>query len=75
MWYINTKTGHAIDLSEVKYFYLIDPAAHEQAVYEKPLIVFRFLDNKTVEAEFQNIEQAQAVIDGIAAMLNGDTTK
>ena len=74
MWYTNTKTGHAIDLSQVNYFYLIDPA-HEDGAYKKPLIVFHFLDNEKVEAEFQNIEQAQTVIDEIAAMLNGDTIK
>ena len=72
MWYTNTQTGHAIDLSQVNYFYLIDPAL-AKAFYEKPLIHFYFLDNETVEAEFQNIEQAQAVFDEIAAMLKADT--
>ncbi len=76
MWYTNTKTGHAIDLSEVKSFSLHNPA-HDlrQDSQHKPNIHFRFLDNETANAEFQNMEEAQEVFDGIAGMLNGDTTK
>ena len=73
MWYTNTQTGHAIDLSQVNYFCLIDPADYGKGAYKKPLIVFRFLDNETERAEFQNIEQAQEVFDEIAAMLKADT--
>lgn len=74
MWYTNTQTGHGIDLSQVNYFSLIDPT-HENYPdpQPKPLIVFRFLDNETESAKFQNMEEAQAVFDEIAAMLKADT--
>ena len=74
MWYTNTQTGHGIDLSQVNYFYLHNPA-HDLRPdpQHKPRIVFRFLDNETERAEFQNMEEAQAVFDEISAMLKADT--